>query len=161
MIETPIGEALHRLLHAYKRAMREAYRDIGIELAIAHIRTLKLIHQFQASTGAPCTAQAIAIRLERDKAQIARLVKDLLSAELIEKQSNPDDGRSQLLTVTHHGEAMLERIRMAERQASQRMAAGLSNEELTTFIRLGNTMTANLGEPEGRRQSSKSIPQEK
>ncbi|MBS99822.1 MAG: MarR family transcriptional regulator [Oceanospirillaceae bacterium] len=161
MIDIPIGEALHRLLHAYKRAMRQAYRDLGIELAVAQIRTLKVIRQYQYLMAGPCTAQAIASQIGRDKAQIARMVKELLSAELIEKRSNPEDGRSQLLLLTPLGEAILEQIRAAERQASLRMAEGLAKEELATFVRLGDTMTANLGKPAKSCQSGESILQEK
>ncbi len=158
MTDIPLGEALHRLLHAYKRAMGLAYRDLGIELAISQIRALKMIGHYQHSADGPCTAQAIALRLARDKAQIARLIKDLLSAELIEKRSNPDDGRSQLLLLTPAGEEKLKQIRTAEQYAGQRMAAGLSQEELASFVRLSDTLTANLAEPDSTCQPEPPSP---
>ena len=34
-MHTPIGETLHRLLHAYKRAMRDGYTTAGIELTVS------------------------------------------------------------------------------------------------------------------------------
>ncbi|GGO80294.1 MarR family transcriptional regulator [Marinobacterium nitratireducens] len=142
--DIPIGEALHRLLHAYRRAMRQSYRAAGIELAVSHIRSLKVIRHHQQRLLQPCTAQAIAADIERDKAQIARVVRDLLEKALIEKRPNPEDGRSQILQLTSAGEAMLERIGNAEHQASLRMAQGLSPDELTAFIRLASAMTDNL-----------------
>lgn len=144
MKEIPIGEALHRLLHAYRRAMRQSYRDAGIDLAISHIRSLKAIRHHQRSPQGPSTAQIIATRLERDKGQVARIVKDLLTAALIEKHHNPDDRRSQFLELTEKGETTFQRIKEAERQASMRMARGLGTDEMETFIRLADAMTDNL-----------------
>jgi DNA-binding MarR family transcriptional regulator len=144
MINPHIGEALHQLLHAYRRSMRQSYQEVGIDLAVAHIRSLKVIHHHQQSAQEPCTARLIAVSIERDKAQIARLVKDLLAAELIEKQDNPEDRRSQFLRLTQTGEAMLARIREAEQRASLRMAQGLSEDEMDSFVRLATAMTDNL-----------------
>nr|WP_067290240.1 MarR family winged helix-turn-helix transcriptional regulator [Marinobacterium profundum] len=148
MLESPVGEALHRLLHAYKRAMRQSFQAHGIDLAISHIRTLKVIH-YHLRSKQPCTAQLIVTRLERDKAQIARLLQDLLAAELIEKHPNPEDRRSQILRLTQAGSAVLERIAHAEQDAGLQMAQGLSHEEMQSFIRLANAMTGNLAAPPG------------
>ncbi|UTW13097.1 MarR family winged helix-turn-helix transcriptional regulator [Marinobacterium rhizophilum] len=144
MTDSPIGEALHQLLHAYKRAMQQSYQAHGIDFGIGHIRSLKVIRAHQASPESPCTAQQIVARLQRDKAQIARLVKDLLAAELIDRHDNPDDRRSQILRLTPAGEAMLRRIQDAEQHASLRLSRGLSQDDLHSFIRLAKSMTGNL-----------------
>lgn len=144
MTDSAMGEALHQLLHAYKRALQQSFLEHGITFGIAHIRSLKMIRAAQLSSGSGCTAQQIAARLQRDKAQIARLVKDLLAAELIEKQDNAQDRRSQILRLTPAGEAMYARIQDAERHASQRMATGMSADEVHSFIHLANGITRNL-----------------
>lgn len=144
MTDTEMGEALHRLLHTYKRAMRHAYREAGITLPIAHIRTLKIIRSQQHRADDACTAQLLAARLERDKAQIARVVKDLLGDGLIEKHDNPEDRRSQILRLTDQGTDTLDQIKAAETRAGKRMAKGLSEGELNTFVHLAGVMTDNL-----------------
>lgn len=144
MIDTETGEALHRLLHTYKRAMRQAYREAGISLPISHIRALKIIRSQQHSAAEPCTAQMIAARLERDKAQIARVVKELLGDGLIARYHHPDDRRSQILQLTDPGAETLGKVKTAETLAGKRMARGLSEDELETFIRLAGVMTNNL-----------------
>lgn len=140
----PIDDALHQLLHSYHRAMRQACREAGLELPVSHLRTLKIIGHFQTRTGTPCTSHAIATRLERDKAQIARVIKELLNDGLIEKRHNPDDRRSHFLTLTEAGTATLACIRQAERQAGARLSRGLSPEELDSFSRLSQIMIRNL-----------------
>lgn len=134
-----IGDALHRLLHAYKRAMRESHAESGIELPIMHIRALKGIARVPN-----CTAQTIADRMRRDKAQIARAIKDLIADSLIQRHPHPDDQRSQCLRLTPTGQALVERIARNEIQAGLRMAEGLSDAQMQDFVRLAEAMSVNL-----------------
>ncbi|OSQ38055.1 MarR family winged helix-turn-helix transcriptional regulator [Thalassospira mesophila] len=141
MPETTIGETLHTLLHAYKRAMRQAYHQAEIPLAISHIRTLKGISAMPA-----CTPLALSSRTKRDKGQVTRLIKDLLAQNLIEKHQHPGDKRSNILHLTPAGHHMIKRIKEIEEIAASRMAEGLSPAEIADFSRLANIMSANLAE---------------
>ncbi|RCK52389.1 transcriptional regulator [Thalassospira profundimaris] len=141
MPDMTIGETLHTLLHAYKRALRQAYQQADIPLAISHIRTLKGINAVP-----DCTPLALSTRTKHDKGQLARLLKDLLAENLIEKHPHPDDKRSNILRLTPKGYQMIKRIKEVEEIAASRMAAGLSPDEITDFNRLANIMSANLAE---------------
>ncbi|KGI77091.1 MarR family winged helix-turn-helix transcriptional regulator [Oleiagrimonas soli] len=133
------GDALHRLLHAYKRAMREAYRAAGIELPSSHLRAMKAICHLPQ-----CTAQAIAERMQRDKSQITRMVQELCAEKLVKRTPDPLDGRRQILTPTASGKRLRERIAEAEREAGARMVRGLPRTSIEAFVRLAETMAANL-----------------
>lgn len=137
------GDALHRLLHAYKRAMREAYRAAGIDLPGSHVRAMKGVGYLPR-----CTVQAIAERMQRDKSQIARVVKELRAAGLVRSRTDPDDARSRLLAPTAAGQRLLERVAGAEREAGERMVRGLPTEAVDGFVRLAEAMAANLDTPE-------------
>jgi DNA-binding MarR family transcriptional regulator len=139
--DTKIGETLHRLLHAYRRALREAYEQGGIALTVVHIRALKSVAGLE-----DCTAQAIALHTQLDKAQITRALNDLCAEGLIEKQSHPSDGRSSVLALTPPGRALARKIRKLESQAGAQMARGLGARELTDFVRLADRMLDNLSE---------------
>ncbi|AUG53171.1 MarR family winged helix-turn-helix transcriptional regulator [Thalassospira marina] len=141
MPETTIGETLHTLLHAYKRALRQAYQQAEIPLAISHIRTLKGINSVP-----DCTPLALSTRTKHDKGQLTRLLKDLLAENLIEKHPHPDDKRSNILHLTPEGHQIMMRIKEVEEIAASRMATGLSPDEITDFNRLANIMSANLAE---------------
>lgn len=139
MSSTHPGDALHRLLHAYKHAMRDASRDAGIDLPVSHMRMLKVVcHHPQ------CTAHDIATHWRRDKAQIARVVKELDHAGLIGIRPDPDDGRRRILTPTAAGKRMFQRIADAEREAGARMVRGLSREAVDQFVELAEAMANNL-----------------
>ncbi|WP_020407498.1 MarR family winged helix-turn-helix transcriptional regulator [Hahella ganghwensis] len=144
MIEINIGESLHQLLHTYKRAMRQGHQEVGLSLAVSHIRSLKVINHYQKNTDEICTAQTISTRLKLDKAQITRVIKDLLAENLIEKSDNPKDRRSQILRLTNKGVETIKRIKEAEDLAGKRMSEGLQQDEIEEFVRLARIMMDNL-----------------
>ncbi len=133
------GDALHRLVHAYKRAMREACRDAGIDLPPSHIRAMKAIRHLPQ-----CTAHDIAVRLRRDKSQITRVVQELRAAGLVRQQPDPTDGRRRILVATKAADALYTRIARAEEAAGMRMVRGLPAASVTRFAHLAEAMAANL-----------------
>ncbi|MCQ3829774.1 MarR family winged helix-turn-helix transcriptional regulator [Microbulbifer elongatus] len=147
MSESTLSDNLHRLMHRYRSRLREevARRDLG--LPITHIRALKGICRNPHST-----AQSIAQRMQRDKAQITRVLKELIAEQLIEKRPNPDDGRSQLLLPTERGRAVLADLMAAEQETAKAMTRSLSANELEQFADLTARMVSNLtSESEGGR----------
>lgn len=139
MSDISVGEAMHQLMHAYKRALRQAYANADLELTVSHIRTLKAIRGL-----APCTAQHIAQRTQRDKAQITRLLRDLLDAAIIAKAPHPADRRSQILSLTAHGQTILRQVDACEREAHARLSSGMTPSDLEAFLRLSRLMISNL-----------------
>lgn len=147
MSESTLSDNLHRLMHVYRSRLRAevAARDLG--LPITHIRALKGVCSNPEST-----AHSIAQRMQRDKAQITRVLKELLNDGLIEKQPNPKDGRSQLLFPTEKGSAVLTELLQAEQKTADVMTRSLGQQELQLFAELTGRMVENLtNEPEGGR----------
>ncbi|WP_110666042.1 MarR family winged helix-turn-helix transcriptional regulator [Salinicola halophilus] len=137
--DVPAGETLHHLLHAYRRALRRAYDDAGLSLTVAQIRALKSIRAL-----APTTAQGIAAYLQRDKAQITRLLRELIDTGSVVKRPDPADGRRQILALSVEGQALLTRVDKSERHVHGRLAAELDRDDLNAFTRLSQRMIHNL-----------------
>ncbi|MFG6667514.1 MarR family winged helix-turn-helix transcriptional regulator [Halomonas sp. HNIBRBA4712] len=134
-----LADPLQQLTHAYRAHMRRTIEAADIGVPAVHVRALKGI-----ADAAPCTAQGLATSLRRDRAQITRMLKDLLDAGLIEKRDHPSDRRSQWLTLTARGEAMLTQVQRLEEAAAARMTEGLSAREVEDFIRLARHMAERL-----------------
>ena len=134
-----INELLHSLSHNYKTALRTNIKNQHIPLPITHIRALKGIYR-----NANCTAQSIAQRMQRDKAQITRVLNELLEDGYISKIANPEDRRSQLLRLSAKGKEIVTQLNVIERTANKAMTANLSNEDMHAFIRIANIMVDNL-----------------
>lgn len=139
-----LADPLHQLAHAYQSHMRRALPAAGIELPITHVRALKGI-----ALTPQCTAQSLTVYMRSDKAQITRVLNDLLGAALIVKHDNPDDGRSRLLELSSGGQALLEQARALESTVARQMTEGLSSDEIDIFLRTAQRITDNLnGGPE-------------
>ncbi|MGI2059214.1 MarR family winged helix-turn-helix transcriptional regulator [Shewanella baltica] len=136
-----LSETLHRLVHAYKKQLRSDIAAQEIDLPVTHIRALKGVCRNPEST-----AQSIALRMQRDKAQITRVLNELLQGGLITKIDNPKDGRSQLLRPTAEGENIMTQISTSERKTVARMTQALSSAEVDTFIKLANRISKSVDE---------------
>lgn len=139
MPSSALSDSLHRLTHAYKSQLREAVLEKQMALPITHIRVLKGVCK-----NPECTAQSIAKRMCRDKAQITRVLKELISERLVERAENPQDRRSQLLRPTEQGRQVMQQLRKLEQKTADSMTKNLSPEEIEQFVRLANTMAENL-----------------
>ena len=130
-----LGEAVHRLMHAYKSLLREAIAKQEIELPVTQIRILKGICRSPRGT-----AQSIAQRMQRDNAQITRALNDLIGAGLIVRVDNPADGRSHFLKPTSSGRKIVAGLDAAEDWAVQQLTRNLQADDIALFLRVSNTM---------------------
>ncbi|WP_162064429.1 MarR family winged helix-turn-helix transcriptional regulator [Vibrio taketomensis] len=132
-------DSLFQLVHSLKRNMQQQIEALELDIAPMHVRVLKIIN-----SKPQCTAVDIANLLDRDKAQVTRLLNTLLEQTLITKQPNPEDKRSQCLRLTDDGQAIMAKLANIDAVIFEKMKAGLSSQDLDTFQRLARLMTANL-----------------
>ncbi|PYF84808.1 MULTISPECIES: MarR family winged helix-turn-helix transcriptional regulator [Marinomonas] len=130
-----IGESLHRLMHNYRHQIRAAALEADIAMPVTHIRSLKCIDKIHN-----CSAKDISDKLSLDKSQVTRVLKELLTKSYITKASNPENHRSQLLSLTDSGREQLSRIMMLEHTAVERMTRNLTDHQIEDFIRISNIM---------------------
>ncbi|WP_158583582.1 MarR family winged helix-turn-helix transcriptional regulator [Salinisphaera sp. Q1T1-3] len=133
------GESLHRLMHAYQRAMRRALSDSGITLSVGQTRVLKGAY-FQAAP----TVHVLAELMATDRAQVTRIVGQLRRLGLVESRPNPQDGRAPLIRCTVQGKAMIGPIIRLQHQAGLLMSEGLSQADIEQFVFMAETMAENL-----------------
>ncbi|XQW83906.1 MarR family winged helix-turn-helix transcriptional regulator [Thalassotalea piscium] len=130
------------LFQAYKQAMRSTLKANEIGLNAMHVKCLSYIYKAQS-----CTANDIVINLNRDKAQIARLVKEMIAKNWLIKMANPEDKRSQLLSLTHEGISLAKLIQQTHSEINQKMQSTLTRDELKEFTRVVGIICTNLQEP--------------
>lgn len=138
MTVSTLNDALHQLMHAYRRQLKEGIRHHQIALPITHVRVLKGVCRIPE-----CTAGKIAQRMDQDKARITRVLNDLQQAGMTEKANNPHDRRSHFLSPTPEGLAMLERITALEQETAQQLTRHLGDQDLDTFLRIVDTIIHN------------------
>lgn len=132
-------DIVFNILHSYKMAMRSILKSHTPGLNGMHVRCLTFIHKSQN-----CTANDIVTFFNRDKAQIARLIKEMMANGWLTKMANPDDKRSQLLLLTEQGTDLVELIHETELKVYKKMQENIAEEELNAFKRTAAMISANL-----------------
>ncbi|WP_435237705.1 MarR family winged helix-turn-helix transcriptional regulator [Psychromonas sp. PT13] len=88
--------------------------------------------------------QMLVASMNKDKAQIARIVARLLRQGLIIKQENPEDKRAVLLHLSSKGKKLLTRLDQVELEVMSEMMNGFSQQESNTFRDLLERINHNL-----------------
>ncbi|WP_256384136.1 MarR family winged helix-turn-helix transcriptional regulator [Photobacterium toruni] len=130
---------LFQLVHALKRQLHEQIEHLDLGITPMHVRVIKIIHKMT-----PCTAVDIATVLERDKAQITRLVNTLIDKELITKIANPIDKRSSYLCITDSGMEIVKQLTVIDNTMQEKITINISLDEIAVFQQLADKMTNNL-----------------
>lgn len=139
MKEEKILGSLFKLFRLLTEQMVLNIKEQGIELAAMHVRTLKIIRMNEN-----CTTQTVVRILHRDKAQVTRLVNELLKRELVYKEANPNDKRSQFLSLTDKGNDIFDLLRPTEYQIVKRMTRDIDEKQLEEFLEAIQLMVENL-----------------
>ncbi len=139
--ENKIQNALIDIINGLKQSMRVAMNQHNVSLSPLYFIVLKHIDEDEQ-----CTAIKLASKLQKDKGQITRLIKELEVQELLTREPNTKDKRSFFLSLTRKGKNCYKTLEKHDIEALQVMMQGLSDEQIAAFIEIANTMAANLAE---------------
>ena len=139
MLNDSISDTVFEVIHSYKMAMRSALNANEIGLNGMSVKCLTFINKSKN-----CTANDIVIFLNRDKAQIARLLKEMIANDWVIKSANPEDKRSQLLSLTQEGEKLAKLIAVTHEKVYKQMQENISFEELNAFKQTAAKLAENL-----------------
>ncbi|EKO3827851.1 MarR family transcriptional regulator [Vibrio harveyi] len=136
---------LFQLVHALKRQLHEQIEQLELPIAPMHVRVIKII-----SKQSSCTAMDVVNFLNRDKAQVTRLIKTLIEEGFIEKTPNPDDKRSQCLLTTEKGNDVLAKIKTVDAKIFQKMTLDVSDDDLAAFQITAGKLADNLAKKDSK-----------
>ncbi len=108
-------------------------------LTAMHGRLLLMIANRTGST-----AQQLTELLKRDKAQITRLLNDLQQSALVLRQTDPTDGRRQLLQLSEQGQQLAAELKTKKRRIAGKMLVGLTALQQQQMAELLTQMHLNL-----------------
>ncbi len=135
----PIANTLFTLMQNYRVTIRKAINANELGLNAMHVRCLHIIADTKS-----CTANDIVNQTQRDKAQIARLVKELISLDLINKRGCEEDKRSYILSFTVQGDELFNKLLSAEQQVNELMCQNLTPQQIQAFSNVALIMSKNM-----------------
>ncbi len=132
-------ELMHALVHDY-RALQFRQLRSG-EHGVTHMDA-KVLGYFGRHPGA--TQSDLAQHSGRDKAQVARLIKGLRDAGLLDGEVDADDRRIVRLSLTPEGQAIQKVLRQQSRSLAAKAVAGLDAAEREQLVTLLERVRGNL-----------------
>ena len=139
MSQQTLASTLFTLTQSYRLIVRDAINASELGLNALHVKCLHIIADTKH-----CTANEIVNKTQRDKAQIARLIKELLSLSLIRKYADKNDKRCFILSLTDSGELLFKTLKQAEQTVDSLLCKGLDQAQIDNFLMVANTMINNV-----------------
>jgi len=136
--QNPVNAAF-RLAHALKRNVLHRIDCESMPITPMHVRVLKVIENHK-----DCTANGLANMLDRDKAQVTRLVNKLVEQGIVGRENNPADKRSQLLVIAEGGRDLLASIETIDQDVLAKISDQISAEELASFTKIATKMAESI-----------------
>lgn len=133
-----LREFILSLSQHYRVNIRSAINAGELGLNGMHVRCLVVI----ANTP-NCTANCIVKKTKRDKAQIARLVKEMIIKGWLEKNASATDKRSHILSLSESGIQLQKRIKHLEQSIEDSLMSNLSANDIADFEMIMGKLLAN------------------
>lgn len=134
-----IADEIHAIRHLFKR-QRYAGQQVG-DHELTHMEARVI---FFVSNQPGATQTDAVVHFGRDKAQVARLIASLKSADLIETRPDATDKRMQRMFLTARGARIAEDAKRERSRLAALAVQGFSAEEQATLTRLLGQIRANL-----------------
>lgn len=91
-----------------------------------------------------CTAHDLVVQTKKDKAQITRLVNELIELKMVVREKSQQDKRQSLLSLTDEGIVLFAQIKQLRAEIKQQMTQGLSDEQQQQLQQWLGMMERNL-----------------
>lgn len=132
-------ELIHDIMHKYRSQQYRTLRDSENEITHMDSRVLGFFHRHPGATQSDLVQHS-----GRDKAQIARLIKNLRDLGLLDAEVDTKDRRITRLSLSEDGVAIQAGLKQAARQLTTKAVAGLSSGEQQQLRELLKKVQANL-----------------
>lgn len=133
--------ALFDTLDVAKRSLHSHMRTVieGHDISRTQLELLFTIHHSQ-----PTTAKELALKLQLTPGAISQTVEELVEQQLIERETDPTDRRRQVLRLSGEGGEFMKSLDKRRREVMKRIIEKLSDEELTTWLKIQHTIIDEL-----------------
>lgn len=122
---------MHMIMHRYRAKQFEMLRDGNYDITHMEAKVLSYVGRH------PDAAQGDLQRfMERDKSQMARLIKGLRDKGMLTSHIDPDDRRSMRLTLTDEGLTLRKIMQQQGQSLTQLGITGMSDEEQRQLLSL-------------------------
>lgn len=139
MSNKKLPESFMFLMICYRAEVTKLINQSDTGVSLAQCKVLKVVMMVEN-----CTPMDIARANHLEKAQVTRIVKELIEKDIVNKVANPNDKRSQMLSITEKGLSVMNKIKKLEQSILAKMTEGVSESEIEHFNQIANRFSDNL-----------------
>jgi len=132
-------DLIHTIMHQYRSQQYQVLRDGPHD--ITHMES-KVLSYFERHPAA--TQSELARHSGRDKAQLARLIKNLRDRGLLDGHADESDRRNTKLSLTPDGQSIQRTLEQQAKRLNGKAVKGLSGEQQQQLITLLQHLKGNL-----------------
>ena len=130
--------ALRKAVSRLNEAFRESTLSIGsissIDVSIRQHQTMALVCRLTEDKPSGVTLKELAEAMKLAPATVSELVESLVKKNFLQRVQNPEDRRAVQITLTDHGQTLLDECLKTVDNLCEKLLAGLSPSERTAML---------------------------
>ena len=130
--------ALRKAVSRLNEAFRESTSSIGnissIDVSIRQHQTMALVCRLTEEKPNGVTLKELAEAMKLAPATVSELVESLVKKNFLQRVQNPEDRRAVQITLTDHGQMLLDECLKAVDSLCEKLLAGLQPAERTAML---------------------------
>ena len=130
--------ALRKAVSRLNEAFRESTLSIGnissIDVSIRQHQTMALVCRLTEDKPNGVTLKELAEAMKLAPATVSELVESLVKKNFLQRVQNPEDRRAVQITLTDHGQMLLDECLKAVDSLCEKLLAGLQPAERTAML---------------------------
>ena len=139
VLSKQLGVFLNFVHNRFKQTINTAFSGGGYDITAEQFLLMDTLW-----TEGSLSQQHIADIMLKDKNSVVKLVDSLEEKKLVRRVNSPDDRRRNLIKVTAKAERIKEDVTDIALRAVEKTTAGISDEDMQTFISVLDRMAQNM-----------------
>ena len=139
-----LRKAVSRLYDAFRESAESIGSISSIDVSIRQHQTMSLVCRLTEEKPHGVTLKELAEAMKLAPATVAELVESLVKKDFLQRVQNPEDRRAVQITLTDHGQTLLDECIRCVDNLCEKLLAGLSASERTAMLNALTKITAKL-----------------
>ena len=129
-----LRKSVSRLYDAFREAAETVGNISSVDVSIRQHQTMSLVCRLTEEKPNGVTLKELAEAMKLAPATVSELVESLVKKNFLQRVQNPDDRRAVQITLTDHGQTMLDQCIKCVDGLCDRLLSGLSADERTAML---------------------------
>ena len=139
-----LRKAVSRLYDAFREAAETIGNISSVDISIRQHQTMSLVCRLTEEKPNGVTLKELAEAMKLAPATVSELVESLVKKDFLQRIQNPEDRRAVQITLTEHGQTLLDQCIQCVDSLCEKLLAELSASERTAMLNALEKITRKL-----------------